>query len=87
MKYFCFSDGTTDVTRTIHLGTPTKAQKRAYTKVLIGHIQMSTLTFPENLHASSVDVLARAPLWEVGLDYQHPTSHGVGSFLGVHECK
>ncbi|XP_044757576.1 probable Xaa-Pro aminopeptidase P [Coccinella septempunctata] len=80
-----YLDGTTDVTRTIHLGIPTKAQKRAYTKVLIGHIQMSTLTFPENLHASSVDVLARAPLWEVGLDYQHPTSHGVGSFLGVHE--
>ncbi|KAK9874996.1 hypothetical protein WA026_005809 [Henosepilachna vigintioctopunctata] len=80
-----YLDGTTDVTRTIHLGTPKKAQKRAYTKVLIGHIQMSTLTFPENLHVSSVDVLARAPLWEVGLDYLHPTSHGVGSFLGVHE--
>ncbi|KAL3276551.1 hypothetical protein HHI36_011926 [Cryptolaemus montrouzieri] len=80
-----YLDGTTDVTRTIHLGIPTTDQKRAYTKVLIGHIQMSTLTFPENLHASSVDVLARAPLWEVGLDYLHPTSHGVGSFLGVHE--
>ncbi|XP_045466306.1 xaa-Pro aminopeptidase 1-like [Harmonia axyridis] len=80
-----YLDGTTDVTRTIHLGVPTQAQRRAYTKVLIGHIQMSTLTFPENLHVSSVDVLARAPLWEVGLDYLHPTSHGVGSFLAVHE--
>ncbi|RZB41166.1 xaa-Pro aminopeptidase 1-like, partial [Asbolus verrucosus] len=80
-----FGNGTTDVTRTLHLGTPTKEQKNAYTRVLIGQIQLSTLTFPENMKTSVADVMARAPLWEVGLDYSHPTSHGIGSFLSVHE--
>lgn len=85
---FCLVlDGTTDVTRTLHLGTPTQAQKEAYTRVLIGQIQLTTLTFPENMKMSVADVMARSPLWEIGLDYLHDTSHGVGSFLSVHECQ
>ncbi|XP_044262577.1 xaa-Pro aminopeptidase ApepP-like isoform X1 [Tribolium madens] len=82
-QYF---DGTTDITRTVHFGTPTKEQKEAYTRVLIGQIQLSMLTFPAYLKTSAIDVMARAPLWEVGLDYDHGTSHGVGSFLNVHEA-
>jgi Xaa-Pro aminopeptidase len=81
-----YLDGTTDVTRTLHFGTPTKEQKEAYTRVLIGQIQLSMLTFPDNLKSSAVDVMARAPLWEAGLDYGHSTSHGVGSFSSVHEA-
>lgn len=80
-----YADGTTDVTRTIHLGTPTDDQKRAYTRVLMGHIQVSSLTFPENMQTSLADVMVRSPLWEVGIDYLHGTSHGIGAFLGVHE--
>lgn len=80
-----YLDGTTDVTRTIHFGTPTKEQKEAYTRVLIGQIQLSMLTFPASLQTSALDVMARAPLWEVGLDYDHGTGHGVGAFLSVHE--
>lgn len=83
---WCFLGGTTDVTRTIHFGTPTEAQKEAYTRVLIGAIQFSTLTFPSNMRMSAVDVLARSPLWEVGLDYLHETGHGIGAFLEAHEC-
>lgn len=79
-------DGTTDVTRTIHLGTPTYEHKRAYTRVLMGSIQFSTMTFPANTPATSLDAVARSPLWEIGMDYNHPTGHGVGTFLGVHEC-
>lgn len=81
------SDGTTDVTRTIHLGTPTEGHKNNYTRVLMASIQLSTLIFPDNLKTSSIDVLARAPIWEVGEDYPHATGHGVGAFLSVHECK
>lgn len=82
-----YLDGTTDVTRTLYLGNPTKTEKEAYTRVLIGLIQLSMLTFPENLITSVADVMARAPLWEMGIDYLHGTSHGVGSFSNVHECK
>lgn len=53
----------------------------------MGLIQFSTLTFPSNMGTSVADVMARAPLWDAGLDYQHGTSHGIGSFLSVHECK
>lgn len=79
-------DGTTDVTRTLHLGEPTQDQKHAYTRVLMGAIQLSSLTFPANMDMSDADVMARAPLWEIGLDYLHETGHGVGTFLSVHEC-
>lgn len=79
-------DGTTDVTRTVHLGTPTDEHKRAYTRVLMSSIQFSTTTFPANIPAATLDAVARSPLWEVGMDYNHPTGHAVGTFLGVHEC-
>lgn len=78
-------DGTTDVSRTLHFGTPTPEQKRAYTRVLMGSIQLSTLKFPSSMRMNIADVMARAPLWDIGYDYQHGTTHGVGSFLGVHE--
>lgn len=51
----------------------------------MGLIQLSRLTFPANMRTSVADVMARAPLWDVGLDYMHGTGHGIGSFLGVHE--
>lgn len=60
--------------------------KEAYTRVLIGLIQLSTLTFPSNTKMAVADVVARAALWEVGLDYPHDTGSGIGAFLGVHEC-
>lgn len=61
--------------------------KEAYTRVLVGLIQLSTLTFPSNMKMAVADVIARASLWEVGLDYPHDTGSGIGAFLGVHECK
>lgn len=82
-----YLDGTTDVTRTLHFGTPTEEQKLAYTRVLMGCIDLSMLIFPAHLQISAADVVARAPLWQVGLDYMHGTGHGVGAFLSVHECK
>ncbi|XP_076239217.1 xaa-Pro aminopeptidase 1 isoform X2 [Calliopsis andreniformis] len=80
-----YLDGTTDVTRTLHFGTPTKEHKKAYTRVLIGAIQLSSLVFPSGLKASQLDVVARAPLWNIGYDYLHGTGHGIGHFLSVHE--
>ena len=82
-----FKDGTTDVTRTLHFGEPTKEQKEAYTRVLIGLIQLSSLIFPDDLRAGQFDVLAREALWKIGKDYMHATSHGIGHFLSVHERK
>lgn len=61
--------------------------KEAYTRVLTGLIQLSTLTFPSNMKMAVADVIARAALWEVGLDYPHDTGSGIGAFLGIHECK
>eukprot|EP00953_Heterococcus_sp_UTEX-ZZ885_P041423 21131-Heterococcus_DN1.PRE.3 len=78
-------DGTTDVTRTLHFGTPTAHQKHCFTLVLKGHINLATAVFPEGLLGSKLDVLARTPLWTAGLDYRHGTGHGVGAFLNVHE--
>lgn len=75
------------MTRTLHLGKPTDEMKEAYTRVLIGFIQLSTLTFPSNMKMAVADVVARAALWEIGLDYPHDTGSGIGAFLGVHECK
>lgn len=79
-------DGTTDVTRTLHFGVPTEEQKKAYTRVLIGAIQLSSLVFPSSLKSNQLDVVARAPLWNIGYDYLHGTGHGIGHFLSVHEC-
>ncbi|KDR14160.1 Xaa-Pro aminopeptidase 1 [Zootermopsis nevadensis] len=81
-----YLDGTTDVTRTIHLGTPTDFEREAYTRVLMGSIQLASLVFPSDVPMNSIDVLARGPLWEVGLNYLHGTGHGVGAFLSVHEA-
>jgi len=77
--------GTTDVTRTIALGTPTGEQKDRYTRVLKGHIALATTIFPEGTTGAQLDAFARQYLWEVGRDYDHGTGHGVGSYLSVHE--
>lgn len=81
----CVADGTTDVTRTFHLGTPTPFQKEVYTRVLVASVQLAMLVFPETLRTSEVEVLTRGPLWEAGLDYDHGSGHGIGAFLAVHE--
>lgn len=80
-----FLDGTTDVTRTVAIGKPTQEMKDRYTRVLKGHISLSRAQFPEGTTGSQLDTLARKPLWDIGLDYEHGTGHGVGSYLGVHE--
>lgn len=80
-----YRDGTTDVTRTIHLGQPTPHERRTFTLVLKGHIDLAMAVFPEGTTGQYLDVLARMPLYSVGLDYRHGTGHGVGSFLNVHE--
>lgn len=80
-----YLDGTTDVTRTICLGEPTQDQKRHYTLVLKGHINLAKTRFPEGTSGSQLDAIARFPLWQEGLDYDHGTGHGVGYFLSVHE--
>jgi Xaa-Pro aminopeptidase len=80
-----YVDGTTDVTRTLVVGTPTAEMRDRFTRVLKGHIAVATAVFPKGTRGVQLDTLARAPLWEVGLDYAHGTGHGVGSFLAVHE--
>ncbi|MCB9774228.1 MAG: aminopeptidase P family protein [Nitrospiraceae bacterium] len=80
-----YLDGTTDITRTIAIGPPSDEHRDRYTRVLQGHIALATARFPEGTTGSQLDALARAPLWTMGLDYDHGTGHGVGSFLGVHE--
>ncbi|XP_028743206.1 xaa-Pro aminopeptidase 2 [Peromyscus leucopus] len=78
-------DGTTDITRTVHWGTPTAFQKEAYTRVLMGNIDLSRLIFPAATSGRNVDAFARRALWEIGLSYGHGTGHGIGNFLCVHE--
>ncbi|MET0546478.1 MAG: M24 family metallopeptidase, partial [Caulobacterales bacterium] len=80
-----YREGTTDVTRTVAIGEPTQEMRDRFTRVLKGHIALSRVRFPKGTTGSHLDVLARAALWEVGLDYDHGTGHGVGSYLGVHE--
>ena len=80
-----YLDGTTDITRTVAVGTPTQEMKDCFTRVLKGHIALGTARFPRGTTGSALDALARRPLWEVGLDYDHGTGHGVGSYLSVHE--
>jgi Xaa-Pro aminopeptidase len=79
--------GTTDCTRTVLLGTapPTEEMRRDYTAVLRGHIRLATARFPNNTTGQKLDALARSPLWEQGLDFNHGTGHGVGYLLSVHE--
>lgn len=80
-----YTDGTTDVTRTIAIGTPTIEQKRRFTQVLRGHIGLAKIVFPKGVCGQHLDVLARAALWMDCVDYAHGTGHGVGAYLGVHE--
>lgn len=82
-----YLDGTTDVTRTLWTGpgpAPARLRER-YTRVLQGHVALATLRFPKGVAGPHLDAFARRALWEVGLDYDHGTGHGVGSFLSVHE--
>lgn len=80
-----YQDGTTDITRTLPVGEPTKEMRERYTLVLKGMIQISMLRFPAGTRGADIDAFARAALWKAGLDYAHGTGHGVGSFLSVHE--
>lgn len=82
-----FPDGTTDITRTIWTGPddPPAALRQRVTRVLQGHIAIATLVFPQGIGGAHLDAFARRALWQVGLDYDHGTGHGVGSYLSVHE--
>ena len=80
-----YLDGTTDITRTIPLGPLTNEQKRVYTLVLKGHIQIELCKFPTGASGTQLDILARQALWREGLNYLHGTGHGVGTYLNVHE--
>ncbi|MFZ1990597.1 MAG: aminopeptidase P family protein [Alphaproteobacteria bacterium] len=80
-----YLDGTTDVTRTIAVGTPSEEMRDRFTRVLKGHIALGSARFPEGTCGAHLDALARLALWQAGLDYDHGTGHGVGSYLGVHE--
>jgi Xaa-Pro aminopeptidase len=80
-----YLDGTTDVTRTMAIGDPTEEMKERNTRVLKGHIALARVRFPKGTTGSQLDALARLSLWEGGVDYDHGTGHGVGSYLGVHE--
>ena len=80
-----YLEGATDITRTIALGSLTQEEKEMYTTVLKGHIQLEMARFLQGCSGQSLDVLARTPLWEKGLDYNHGTGHGVGYLLSVHE--
>ena len=80
-----YLDGTTDLTRTIALGPVTEEQRKVYTLVLKGHIQLELCKFPSGTSGTQIDVLARKDIWHVGMNYLHGTGHGVGSYLNVHE--
>jgi len=80
-----YAGGTTDITRTVAIGTPTQEMRENFTRVLKGHIQIARLRFPQGIKSQQIDVLARAALWQNDLDYKHGTGHGVGCNLSVHE--
>lgn len=80
-----YLDGTTDITRTIALGPITEEQRRVYTLVLKGHIQLELCKFPAGASGTQLDVLARQAMWREGMNFMHGTGHGVGSYLNVHE--
>ncbi len=80
-----YEDGTTDVTRTIAVGRPTALMRDRFTRVLKGHIAIARAVFPSGTSGAQIDALARIPLWRAGLDFDHGTGHGVGSYLSVHE--
>ena len=80
-----YQDGTTDITRTIAIGRPSRLMRDRFTRVLKGHIAIARAVFPRGTSGGQIDALARLPLWQVGLDFDHGTGHGVGSYLSVHE--
>ena len=80
-----YLDGTTDVTRTVAIGTPEPEHRDRFTRVLRGHIALATARFPRGTTGAQLDTLARQFLWQAGLDYDHGTGHGVGHYLNVHE--
>jgi Xaa-Pro aminopeptidase len=80
-----YEDGTTDVTRTIAIGTPTPEMRDRFTRVLRGHIAIACALFPDGTTGAQIDTLARQFLWQAGIDFEHGTGHGVGSYLSVHE--
>ena len=80
-----YLDGTTDITRTVAIGEPSDEMRDRFTRVLKGHIAVATARFPVGTRGSQLDTLARLALWQAGLDYDHGTGHGVGSYLSVHE--
>jgi Xaa-Pro aminopeptidase len=80
-----YEDGTTDVTRTIAIGEPTAEMRDRFTRVLRGHIAIARAVFPDGATGAQLDTLARQFLWQAGVDFEHGTGHGVGSYLSVHE--
>jgi len=80
-----YQDGTTDVTRTIAIGQPTDEMRDRFTRVLRGHIAIARAVFPDGTTGAQLDTLARQYLWQAGIDFEHGTGHGVGSYLSVHE--
>jgi Xaa-Pro aminopeptidase len=80
-----YEDGTTDITRTVAVGTPSEEMRDRFTRVLKGHIAIATAVFPDGTSGAQLDPLARVALWQAGLDFDHGTGHGVGSYLSVHE--
>ncbi|MGH6856212.1 MAG: M24B family metallopeptidase, partial [Methylocella sp.] len=80
-----YEDGTTDITRTLAVGKPTAEMRDRFTRVLKGHIAIARAVFPKGTTGAQIDALARVPLWRAGLDFDHGTGHGVGSYLSVHE--
>ncbi|VTZ28363.1 Peptidase M24 [Methylocella tundrae] len=80
-----YEDGTTDITRTLAVGRPTAKMRDRFTRVLKGHIAIARAVFPKGTSGAQIDALARLPLWRAGLDFDHGTGHGVGSYLSVHE--
>jgi Xaa-Pro aminopeptidase len=80
-----YQDGTTDITRTMIVGTPTEEMADRFTRVLIGHIRLALARFPKGTTGAHLDILARESLWDAGLDFDHGTGHGVGHYLSVHE--
>ena len=80
-----YLDGTTDITRTVTLGDTTVSEKEHFTRVLLGHINLILTTFPKGTTGSALDTISRLALWEVGLNFNHGTGHGVGAYLSVHE--
>ncbi|MBR1157851.1 aminopeptidase P family protein [Bradyrhizobium elkanii] len=80
-----YEDGTTDVTRTVAIGKPTDERRDRFTRVLRGHIAIARAIFPDGTTGAQLDTLARQYLWQAGIDFEHGTGHGVGSYLSVHE--